>query len=101
MRSVAFSILFSILFLGHAAARDFPPQSKSGTLNAFDRPYVKIGSTTYQLAPGARIRDQSNGIILPATLPIGAKVIYTLEATTGFLFEIWLLAPGEIVTIQQ
>jgi hypothetical protein len=89
------------LFVAQAYARDFPPQSKAGTLNGFDRPYVKIGATTFQLAPGARIRDQNNGIILPATLPSGAKVIYKLEATTGYLFEMWLLAPGEIVTIQQ
>jgi hypothetical protein len=95
------SLLFSFVFVDVAIARDFPPLSKIGTLRSFDRPFVTIGSKTYQLAPGARIFDQSNRLILPATLPAGAKVVYKLEAQTGFLHELWLLLPGETVTILQ
>ena len=89
------------MFAANAVAREFPPLSKRGTLKLFDRPFVTIGSKTYQLAPGAKIIDQSNRIILPALLPAGAKIVYKLEEQTGLIHELWLLAPGETVTVQQ
>ncbi len=101
VRTLVFSVLLSLFLVGHTYSRDFPPISKRGTLNEFERPFVKIGSQTYRLSPGALIRDQSNSIILPAILPAGAKVVYKLEPQTGFLHELWLLAPGEVVTIQK
>ena len=101
MRTFVFSAVLSLLLVGHSYSRDFPPLSKRGTLNGFERPFVKIGSLTYRLAPAALIRDQSNSIILPAILPVGAKVVYKLEVQTGLLHELWLLAPSEVVTIQK
>jgi hypothetical protein len=101
VRLLVSCLLLSLLFAGHASAREFPPLSKRGTLKLFDRPFVTIGPNTFQLAPGARIIDQSNRIILPALLPAGAKIVYKLEEQTGFIRELWLLAPGETVTIQQ
>ena len=82
-------------------ARDFPPLSKTGTLRAFERPFVKIGSTTFQLAPAARIFDQNNRLIQPESLPAGAEVVYKIEAQTGLLHDLWLLLPDETVTILQ
>jgi hypothetical protein len=94
-------LLLGVFLIGHSHAREFPALSKAGTLRGFDRPFVKIGSTTYQLAPAARIIDQGNRLIQPATLPSGAKIIYKIEAQTGLLHNLWLLAPGEVVTIQR
>jgi hypothetical protein len=101
LRAFLFGLLLSVLSIGVAVARDFPPLSKVGTLRGFERPFVRIGSKTFQLAPAARIFDQNNRLILPATLPAGARVVYKLEAQTGFLHELWLLLPGETVTILQ
>jgi hypothetical protein len=101
VRALILSLLLSFFSFNLALARDFPPLSKTGTLRGFDRPFVKIGSKTYQLAPAARIFDQNNRLIQPATLPAGAKIVYKLEVQTGFLHELWLLLPGEIVTILQ
>jgi hypothetical protein len=101
VRTLVSCVLLSVSLLSAAYARDFPPLAKVGSLKGFERPFVKIGDTTFRLAPGARIRDEKSRIILPATLLSGIKVVYKLEAQTGFLYELWLLAPGEIVTIQQ
>ena len=94
-------MLLSFASIGHTQARDFPAFSKPGILKEFARPLVKIGSNTFQLAPAARIFDQNNRLIQPTTLPAGAKIIYKLDARTGFVHAIWLLAPGETVSIEQ
>ncbi len=62
---------------------------------------MKIGSNTFRLAAAARIIDANNRLIPPTSLPVGARVVYKLEDTTGFIREIWLLAPNEVVNILQ
>ncbi len=101
VHTIVVYLLLSVALMSHAQARDFPPLSKLGTLRGFERPLVKIGSKTYRLAPAARIFDQENRLIQPASLIAGVKIIYKLEAQTGYVHAIWLLAPGETVTIQQ
>jgi hypothetical protein len=101
VRTIVSCLLLSIAFFVQAQARDFPPLSKPGTLRGFERPFVKIGSKTYRLAPAARIFDQENRLIQPVVLDSGLKIVYKLEAQTGYVHVIWLLAPGEAVRIQQ
>ena len=101
VRTYVLYLLLSLALMSHVQARDFPPLSKPGTLRGFERPLVKIGSKTYRLAPAARIFDQDNRLIQPTTLDTGVKVVYKLEAQTGYVHAIWLLAPDETVTIQQ
>jgi hypothetical protein len=82
-----------------AQARDFPRSSKVGRLAAFERPFVRIGSNTFQLAPAARTFDANNRLIQPSIVPIGAHIVYKLEAATGFVHVMWMLAPNEVVNI--
>jgi hypothetical protein len=96
-------VVFALLFVHVTStqAREFPRLSKTGRLVSFERPFVKIGSNTFQLAPAARIIDANNRLLLPTSLPIGARIVYKLEDTTGFVHNIWLLAPNEVVNIAQ
>ena len=99
----AIFVCLALLFLHVTSsfARDFPPSSRIGRFANFERPFVKIGSKTFRLAPAARIIDTNNRLIQPSNLPAGARVVYKLEDTTGFVHDIWLLAPNEAVSILQ
>ena len=99
MRVFLSCLALLLLYVDLAHARDFPPSSKVGRLAGFERPYVRIESNTFQLAPAARTFDANNRLVQPSTLPIGARVVYKLEAATGFVHTIWLLAPNEVVNI--
>ncbi|MDQ3260046.1 MAG: hypothetical protein M3Q00_04550 [Pseudomonadota bacterium] len=62
---------------------------------------MKIGSNTFRLASATPIIDASNRLIPPASLPIGAQIVYKLEDTTAFVHNIRLLAPNKAVNILQ
>jgi hypothetical protein len=96
---VCLALLF--LHVTSSLARDFPPASKTGRFANFERPFVRIGSKTFRLAPAARIIDTNNRLIQPNNVPVGARVVYKIEDTTGFVHDIWLLAPNEVVNILQ
>ncbi len=77
------------------AARDFPQDAQRGTITAHQYPNYRIGSTTYRLAPGGRIFNQQNLIIMPVSLSRAqAEVMYRIDYL-GELSEIWLLTPEE------
>lgn len=99
----AFIVALALLFVHVTStqAREFPRLSKIGRLISFERPFVKIGANTFQLAPAAQIIDANNRLLLPTSLPVGARIVYKLEDTTGFVHNIWLLAPNEVVNIAR
>lgn len=76
------------------AGRLLPQNAQVGQVNGYNYPEVKIGGKTYQFAPGARIYDTFNRIILPTQLPQSAKVFYQLDPV-GLLIQIWLPTPEE------
>ena len=79
------------------AARNFPQDAQRGTLTAHKYPNYRIGAATYRLAPGGRIFNEQNLIIMPASLPNQkAEIMYRLDYQ-GYLSEIWLLTREEAV----
>ncbi len=82
------------------AGRTLPRYALLGDLNATNYPYVTIGDRQYHLAPGARIFDQNNRIILPVSMPSRATVLYNLD-TNGDLVKMWLLTPDELAAIKH
>lgn len=90
-----FLFLFLMLFALAADAGRFLPQNvKVGKINGHHYPEVKIGGETYRLAPGVRIYDTFNQIIVPSSLPQSAKVFYQLDPG-GLLIQMWLPTPEE------
>ncbi len=87
--------LFAALSAGGVAAREFPQNAKRDEIKAHQYPYYKIGSQTYRLAPGGKIFNQHNMIIMPASLQLQtADVMYQLDMN-GDLGRVWLLTPEE------
>ncbi len=78
----------------HAQLRAIPQDAKRGEIRHLQEMDVAIDGKAVRLAAGAQIRDESNRIVLPAALPAGAKVKYTLDPA-GQVHRIWILTPQE------
>ena len=99
MRKIQVACFTAILALAGAtqaiAERTFPAQATRGDLNAYAYPSMRIGDNIYRLAPGSRIFNQQNLIVMPASLQIqAAPVMYMLDVS-GELSRIWLLTSEE------
>lgn len=79
-----------------AQVRPFPPNTLRGTVVFGGFPEIQLNGQSATLAPGSRIRDQTNRTVLPATL-FGNK--YTVHYTVGLnqsqVQDVWLLRPEE------
>ncbi len=77
--------------------RDFPPSALRGEVEFVAPPTVTLNGAPARLAPGARIRGESNLLQTPASLAGQKRVVhYTVEATTGLLMDVWLLRADEV-----
>jgi hypothetical protein len=76
------------------SARQLPAGARFGEITAFQYPLVAIGRNTFRMAPGARIYNQQNLIIMPVAMPSRAAVLYKLD-TAGEISGIWLLTAEE------
>ena len=88
------SIVGSVLTSSAQTPREFPPNAVRAVFSVVQTPVVKMYRQTYQLAPGAQIRDQNNLIVQPASLPGRYRVLYTLD-NYGNVFRVWILTPQE------
>jgi hypothetical protein len=96
---LAFAVLLA-LQLRAIAGRMLPQDAASGELTASKYPYVTIGSKQFHLAPGSRIFDRNNRIIVPNSLPPGATVLYQVDSN-GDLAKMWLLTPEEAADLKK
>ena len=78
-----------------AAQRTFPQTALRGELVVVAPPDVQLNGKAARLAPGARIRNETNMVQLSGTL-IGQKRIvnYTLDPL-GHVHDVWILTPPE------
>ncbi len=66
-----------------------------GEMKSHAYPYVKVGGKTLRVAPGGRIFNQQNLIIMPAALQSQtAQIMYTTDMN-GDLSRVWLLTAEE------
>jgi len=90
-----FLFVFLMSFALAADAGRFLPQNvQVGQINGHHYPEVKIGKEIYRLAPGIRIYDTFNRIIVPTQLPQSAKIFYQIDPS-GLLIQMWLPTPEE------
>jgi hypothetical protein len=97
MQRLAFVItLLAAFALPAQAQRTFPPQALRGEIVVGYPPAVALNGKPARLAPGARIRDESNILQLSASLS-GRRLIvhYTLDPD-GQLADVWILTPPEL-----
>lgn len=95
IRIVLFILLFSTAASSALAQRTLPGEAVLGRVEGFEYPHAKIGGTLYRLAPGAKIFDQWNRIVIPPSLPSDTPVLYLLDAQ-GDLARVWVLTPDEL-----
>jgi hypothetical protein len=93
-------LLALALPLSATAGRIFPQNLKFGEMKGVAYPAVQIGDTVYHSAPGLRIYDRSNRMILPVALPQSAVVLFQLDIQ-GNLSQLWLLTPEEEASVRQ
>ncbi|HYN62827.1 MAG TPA: hypothetical protein VET87_25305 [Rubrivivax sp.] len=75
--------------------RNFTSKALRGEVVFGTPPELKLNGKPARLAPGARIRDQNNLLLMSGALVGGkAMVNYTTELE-GMLLEVWILSPAE------
>jgi hypothetical protein len=74
--------------------RQLPRDASFGEMTRFAYPLVTIGKRTFRMAPGGKIYNQQNLIIMPAATPGRANVLFKLD-TAGDLSGVWLLTAQE------
>jgi hypothetical protein len=97
------SLLLLLLFcapLPSLAGRILPPDARFGELKSNDYPSLTIGDQAYHAAPGLRIYDRNNLMILPVALQESGYVLYKLDMQ-GDLMQLWLLTPEEEAAARQ
>jgi hypothetical protein len=75
--------------------RVLPGNVTVGELQGIDYPYVKISNTVYRLAPGSRIRDRQNRIVVPVSAPQSGRVVFNFDSL-GQVLGLWILTDLEI-----
>ncbi len=76
-------------------ARSFPAQALRGELVVTAPPEALLNQAPVRLAPGARIRDGENRLVLSGRV-VGRKLLvhYTRDLQ-GNLLDVWVLTPAE------
>ena len=86
---------FAHLPVAAQAARNFPASALRGELVVTAPPELLLNKQPARLAPGARIRDTHNMLVMSgAVIRQRLLVNYTLDLQ-GQLLEVWLLNPAE------
>ena len=78
-----------------AQPRSFPEKSRVGWLEVGVFPQASIDGNPVRFTAGGRIHDQSNRIVMPASLSGGATVRFELDPG-GQVQRAWILTPAEI-----
>jgi hypothetical protein len=82
------------------AARPLPTDAQTGYLKALDYPLVQIGQDALRLAPGARIFDLDNRVMMHNQLPAEANVLYQHDIS-GLILNLWFLNDEEIQVLKK
>lgn len=95
LSAIACSLLLVAASPAHAQ-RSFSAQALRGELQVTQPPAALLNGKPAQLAPGARLHDEHNRLVLSEALA-GRKLVvfYTLEPGTGYVQEAWVLTPTE------
>jgi len=83
-------------------ARFLPPEGQYGELNGQRQqplPLVQIDKKILRLAPGGRIYDEHNRLIVHGSLPDAASVLF-VQDMNGDIARLWILLPAEIERVK-
>lgn len=80
------------------AFRILPDNVVYGELKGLEPPYMTIDDKVYRIAPGSKIRDQNNRILVPVSAPTKGRIAYNLDYL-GQVLGVWFLTPAEIAAV--
>jgi hypothetical protein len=93
-RPLAAALIFCLAALAHAQLRTLPAHAKPGQIRHLQEMVVQIDGKQARLARGAQVRDAHNRILVPAAIPAGSLIKYTLNAQ-GEVSAVWILSAQE------
>jgi hypothetical protein len=96
------AVLGALLLASPAAAqlRTIPTTAERGVMTHITGMYFELNGQRVLLGTGAQIRDASNRIILPGTLPPASRVKFTLDLE-GHVHRVWIMTPAEAAQPDQ
>ena len=77
------------------AQRNFSAKALRGEVVFGTPPEVTLNGKPARLAPGARIRDPNNMLLMSGTLVGGKAVVNYTTELQGMLLDVWILSPAE------
>lgn len=77
-------------------ARPFPVDALRGDLHITQAPEVLLNGKPARLAPGARLRDASGYLALPASLAGQKLRVHYTQEQDGLLKDVWVLNAAEL-----
>jgi hypothetical protein len=92
-RFLLMSLLLSAA-LAHAQFRTLPANAQRGHIRHLQDMIVQIDGRTARLSLAAQVRDAHNRIVVPAAIPPGSLVKYTLNQQ-GEVSAVWILSAHE------
>ena len=96
LSSISAIAAFGLVASAAAQSRAFPQNTLRGALVFGEYPTVVLNGKTRTLAPGSRVRNQQNMIVMAATLT-GVKwlVNYTMDMGGEQVRDVWILTLDE------
>ncbi len=94
LRTLFLAIAIAASFCAMAQLREIPEAAKRAKMRHIEDTRVELGGKEMRLSAGAQIRDSSNRIVMPSSVPEGSLVKYTLDGT-GMVHRVWILTPHE------
>jgi len=97
------ALAVAVVTASHAQVfRQLPANGKLGELTGQQQPFplLLIDSNVLRLAPGGRIYDANNRIILHGTLPPSATVLF-VQDMNGDVSRVYILRSDELEQIRQ
>ena len=78
----------------HAQLRTIPAEAKDGQMSPLQDMIVSVDGVAARFAPGMRIRDQDNRMVVPGAVAAGTQVKYLLDEL-GQVRQVWIPTPDE------
>src|SRR4051812_2936737 len=95
LRCVALAAALAALPPAAQMQRNFPANALRGELVVVQPPLVQLNGKPAQLAPGSRIRSETNMLTMSGALAGQRWLVHYTRDTNGDLFDVWLLTPAE------
>lgn len=76
--------------------RAFPQDALRGVIAFGLTPEIQVNGVAARLAPGARVRDGNNTVVLPGAVTGGRFVVHYTVDTSNLVKDVWILRPEEM-----